>query len=38
MVYLWIFLGLTVAVIGLTIANVVVKRVAKKKEVKKQEE
>lgn len=31
MVYLWIFLGLIIAIIGLIIANVILSKVKKKK-------
>lgn len=34
MVYLWIFIGLILAVIGLSIANFIVNRIRKKKEQK----
>ena len=38
MVYLFIFLGLLIAVIGLSIANYIVKRVKQKKEELNEEE
>lgn len=38
MVYLWIFIGLLIAIIGLTIANVILSKVKKKKLAEKEQE
>ena len=38
MVYLWIFLGLLIAIIGLTIANVILTKVKKKRLASKEQE
>lgn len=38
MVYLWIFLSLIIAIIGLTIANVILTKVKKKRLAEKEQE